>query len=302
MAIRRRPEGRGSKGSGGAGDLTGTRWRKATRAMVPLGALALVAGLLTTAASPASAQEDPPPGLIPEGDWTPDQVDFMLDLIDRTEAALPAFADGGTLDESLLEGMGFVNSGITAPGGWDHWVNMSWLDDEHILDPEHPESLVFRSVNGEWVLEAAMFFVRSGDRIEDLPGRYPDLAWLPGWHTHPDLCWNDSGIVTGCGQGEPILVPMTHVWIVDNACGHRFAGVGVGGLHCGDHQHHPDPPDPSPTDELCSWQAVGEEDALVQVPEGEEGHVEILAEDCEEQSPAPGQPAPPVAGTPGFTG
>ena len=39
---------------------------------------------------------------------------------------------------------------------------------------------------------------------------------------------------------------MMHVWIVDNACGHRFGGIGVDGLHCdvgmhegGDHGHDP---------------------------------------------------------------
>jgi hypothetical protein len=31
-----------------------------------------------------------------------------------------------------------------------------------------------------------------------------------------------------------------HVWIVDNACGHRFAGAGVGGLDCDvSHAHDP---------------------------------------------------------------
>lgn len=268
--------------------------------MVPLAALALVAGLLTTSTSPASAQDDPPPGLIPEGDWTSGEVDYMLDLIDRTEAALPAFADDeGNLDEDLLESLGFVNFGLTAPGGWDHWINMDWIDDDHILDPEHPESLVFRLVDGEWVLEAAMFFLRSGDTVESFPERYPDIAWLPGWHAHPNLCWDETGRSSGCGSGgEPIVIPMTHVWITDNPCNHRFAGVDTGGIICEDHHHDPDHNPPPPIDEECSWRTVGGDDVLAQVPEGEEDLE--LPEDCEDL--APGQPAPPVPGTPGFTG
>jgi hypothetical protein len=36
------------------------------------------------------------------------------------------------------------------------------------------------------------------------------------------------------------MPPMMHVWIVDNACGHRFGGVGVGGLNCDvSHDHGP---------------------------------------------------------------
>jgi hypothetical protein len=63
---------------------------------------------------------------------------------------------------------------------------------------------------------------------------------VPGWHQHPELCvWPDgtfAGLANGdgtCSSGAPSdIPPMMHVWIVDNACGHRFGGVGVGGLDC----------------------------------------------------------------------
>lgn len=172
----------------------------------------LLTGLSPT--SPASAQEDPD-GLLPEGDWSSAQAQFMRDLVAETEEELPRFSNNGVLDRAMLEDMGFRRFIATAPGSYDHWTNEDWIDDEHILNPEYPESLVFRNTGaGGWVLEAAMYYVPREYSLDNIPG---DVSWLPGWHNHPEL-----GIST----------PMMHVWITDNRCGHRFAGIGVLGLNC----------------------------------------------------------------------
>lgn len=222
--------------------------------------VALVAGL-SIAATPASAQ-DHPPGVLPDGDWTPDQATTLLDLVDRAEQELPAFAsEDGTIDEDLLEQLGFVDFGTTAPGGWDHWVNVGWFDDDYIIDPRYPESLVFRRTDdGDRVLEAAMFFLGSDDTMDTIP---EEIEWMPGWHAHPELCVDEvfrhTGIASGdgtCATGAPVTVPMMHVWIADNPCGHRFAGVGVGGINCGDHNHEPGDPF-----EICQ-QIWGDEDGF----------------------------------------
>jgi hypothetical protein len=201
----------------------------------------MVAAAAVAFAPPASGQGPGDDGLLPPGDWTEEQQMFLHDLIERTEAALPAF---GNPDE--LAAMGFVNFGVTAPGGWDHWTNQAWIDDEHVLDPEHPESLVFRYTdNGGYELEAAMFFLPSQYDLTNIPDEF---AWLPGWHTHPELCvWPDgtfAGLANGdgtCSSGAPSdMPPMMHVWITHNACDHRFGGVGVGGLDCDvSHDHGP---------------------------------------------------------------
>jgi hypothetical protein len=186
----------------------------------------------TVLAQPAGAgtmtpSMDPPPspggdGLIPNGDFTADQRASLLDLISRTEADLPAFSD-----PAYLESIGFHDFGVPAPGGYVHFINPSWFDDGHILDPTHPESLLFQetfdpvSGTSTFVLKAAMFFMPTGTTMATIPA---DLAWIPGWHVHPDVCVSDAWTFTGladesgnCSQGHPLTgPPMTHVWITDN--------------------------------------------------------------------------------------
>lgn len=251
-------------------------------------------------ASPATAQD--PDGLLPEHDWTDDQIDYMLDLIDRTETTLPAnfpasYTDG---DTSELEDLGYFNFGVTSPGGWDHWLNPDFIQDNtDLVNPETPESLVYRNVGGgEWVLEAAMFMGGPDDDVDDLPD---DVAWLPGWHGHPELCsWDDSGGFAGvtdpddpsCPPGSsPSPTPvMMHVWITDNDCDHRFGGVGVGGLHCDVvHDHGDDGHDDDHDDGDHSGDDHDDDD----------GH------DDDDHDDGDGSSAPaavPVSGAPSFTG
>ncbi len=193
-------------------------------------------------ALPAVGQEHHPEGILPPGEWTEEEKAYLHDLVERTEAALPAFEDTATIQE-----LGFEDFGATAPGGYDHWINWGWVDDAHLIDPEFPESLVFRrTFDGEYRLEAAMFLADSEHDMSNLP---EDIAWLPGWHNHADVCKDDSGHFTGltsngqCFSGHPFdRPPMTHVWIVDNECGHRFGEIGVNGLVCDvEHGHGHDP-------------------------------------------------------------
>jgi hypothetical protein len=205
----------------------------------------------------AQSHEHPPgsDGLLPPGDWSAEQEDALLDLIDRTEAELPAFSD----PEELLE-MGFIDFGVSAPGfpgegaGYDHYINWDWIDDDRILDPTRPESLVFRVTwddTGErqFELVSAMYFLPSQYGLDDMPEEY---AWYPGWHTHENICVGDDHTFAGltnngeCPTGSRVFdkPPMLHTWIVDNPCGHRFGGIDVGGPHCDVHGH---PGGPGPT-------------------------------------------------------
>jgi hypothetical protein len=208
-------------------------------------ALITLAALLV--ASPASAQE-PPPGLIPEGDWTQAQIDWMVAEIETTEAVLPEhYPTVATYQEleNELGDLGFFEFGATAPGGYDHWINPGRLVDGHVLNPEFAESLVYQvRGDGQWELKAAMFMLGPGVEVHEIPGL---ISWLPGWHGHPELCVNPDGTFAGITDPDNPNCPpgttsastpvMMHVWIEDPGCGHRFGGVGVQGLHC-DVGHH----------------------------------------------------------------
>ncbi|HEY7068749.1 MAG TPA: hypothetical protein VH479_01490, partial [Acidimicrobiales bacterium] len=89
-------------------------------------------------------------------------------------------------------------------------------------------------------LVSAMFMLDPAIDMESIP---EDIAWLPGWHGHPELCVSDAdgtfrgvtdAAMPNCSPGSHSAATplMMHVWIVDNACEHRFGGVGVEGLHC----------------------------------------------------------------------
>ena len=219
-----------------------------------LGATALMAvGVMF--APPAEAHDHP---VLPEGDWTEEQVAEAEAKVHEVEQVLPEKFG----DVSVLEDLGYYNFGVPTPNGYWHYINPALFDDEHILDPNYPESLVYKSgPNGTRILEAAMFFLPTGTTMETIP---EDLQWWPGWHQHAELCTGADGRFSGltrpdgtCAVGTPgVGPPMMHIWIVDTECGHRFTGLGVGGNICdveGEHPHppgeepHPHPTTPGPT-------------------------------------------------------
>jgi hypothetical protein len=233
------------------GSHVGARTWSARRAAVLV--VLLFAAVLSRPASGQEHEEHGSDGILPPGDWTEEQEHELLELVAATEEALPQFAD-----VDALPALGFHDFGATAPGGYDHWMNIGWIDDEHILDPNYPESLVFQSTWNEATqtmdheLVAAMFFLPSGYDGSNIP---EDLAWMPGWHTHPEVCVTDDYRFAGlanaddsCSSGHPFLgPPMFHVWIVDGECPHRFGEIGVFGVECDlDHGHDPDPHEPGP--------------------------------------------------------
>lgn len=223
--------------------------------------VALVSGLL---GSPASAQEDPDgDGPLPPGEWTEEQANALSAMVTEAEQKLPEkFSDA-----NQLESMGYVDI-IAVSGGYSHYVNVDLFDDEHLFNPEFPESLVYRRTAAGEELAAAMYFHNTGITMDNIP---EEDAWLPGWHAHPELCSNDRGQVVGgtipgsnlcpAGSSPAVGPPMIHTWIIDPGCGHRFGGVGVGGVNC-DVYHHDDHGDegdegdePAPPEEECGFLA-----------------------------------------------
>lgn len=170
---------------------------------------------------------------------TPEQQARAENLIAITLARLPQWSD-----TAVAEAAGYRSIGDEATGD-EHFINWSLIDDETTLDPDHPESLVYRvERDGTRTLEAVMFMLPSSVTLDTVP----DVGGaLTQWHVHNDLCFTtppDAKVVAIVDEDEncrPPLskaaaVPMLHVWIEPHACG-PFAsldGIGAGQVREGD--------------------------------------------------------------------
>jgi hypothetical protein len=135
---------------------------------------------------------------------------------------------------------------------FEHRINPLLLNDGRMLDPQYPESLVYKIKNGKRTFVAYMYIAES-----DIPLDDPRIAGFAGrlieWHDHSDVCWQfedeqllsritgfkstdgscpttdvspvglDPELFTGelgldflIGFGSML---MTHVWVVERECG-----------------------------------------------------------------------------------
>ncbi len=182
---------------------------------------------------PTHPPEPPDDGIDPN--WSPERQAFARALIADTEASLVRYGNTAVLP---LVGYRWIGDG-TGRNQYQHWIHLGRISDPRRLDPETPESLVFRNAAGGPVLEAAMYMLPPGFTLTNIPA---EIAWLPGWHVHENLCFENGFDLVGvtvngrCERGNVIVTPpMVHVWIVDTRCG-RFAGVDEFGLQC-HHEH-----------------------------------------------------------------
>lgn len=153
-------------------------------------------------------------------------------LINDTRAALTKFAD-----TTAAEAAGFVSIG-DGRTGFEHFVNRTFLANATTLDPDEPESLVFKvNPDGTKTLASAMYILPPGTTMADVP----DIAGpMTEWHDHQNLCWDASGVrlagILVDGQCRPggtfrPTPPMLHVWVTEHPCG-PFAGI-EGSAHTG---------------------------------------------------------------------
>lgn len=150
-------------------------------------------------------------------------------LLSVTVTRLPKFAD-----PAVAEANGFrsIRDGAT---GVEHYLNRANIEDDVMLDPDRPESLVYDTTVTPKRLVAAMYMATPGTTLETVP----DIGGpLTQWHIHNNLCFNDRGQVAGLTQGDgscrpPLVkgaeIPMIHVWIVPRPCGPFSALEGIGG-------------------------------------------------------------------------
>ncbi len=214
-------------------------------------ATAAAVGATETAAAAAPVPYDPelPVDLSGTPGVTPQQQAFAENLVSSTLRDLPQWAD--TAD---AEAAGFHSIGDAATG-YEHYIQWEWIDDDVWLDPDHPESLVYRvEPDGSRTLASAMYMLPNSMALDEAPD---DGGALMQWHVHGDLCFDVSdpeaprvgGLTDGAGECTAPLVraaesPMIHVWIVPHECGPFAALEGVaagqvaaGEEHLCDHAH-----------------------------------------------------------------
>ncbi len=171
---------------------------------------------------------------------TPQQQARAENLIAITLIRLPHFADYKVAE---AEGYHSIGDALT---GHEHFINWDTIDDGRILDPDHPESLVYEpQADGSRKLVSAMFMLGEGTTLDDVP----DVGGaLTQWHIHDNLCFSNdpkapvvAGIRRSNGPCPGNLkaftpVPMIHVWITKHPCGPFAAleGVGAGQIEEGD--------------------------------------------------------------------
>jgi hypothetical protein len=151
-------------------------------------------------------------------------------LVKETLADLPKYADPATAERD-----GYYSVGDAATGD-EHFVNWSYVDDGHILDPTRPESLVYEMRNHEKTLVAAMYMLPIGSQFTDAPDAGGALTQ---WHFHPNDCLTESPdkkVLMKRGfsaapcpprTSNAFNMPMLHVWIVPNRCGPFAALRGI---------------------------------------------------------------------------
>lgn len=197
------------------------------------------AGATDNAAEPASAAParpyDPslPIDLGGVEGVTPQQQARAENLVAATLVNLPQFAE-----PAVAERMGFVSIGDGALGH-EHYLNAVNMNDDKILDPDFPESLVYDTTVTPKKLVSAMFMMNPGDTLAETP----DVGGkLTQWHVHNNLCFagprvaglTDAAGNCAAGLTKGAETPMIHVWIDSSPgslpykCGPFTALEGVG--------------------------------------------------------------------------
>ena len=201
------------------------------------------------AAAPVAKPYDPtqPIDLSGTPGVTPEQQAAAENLVAVTLVDLPQWSD-----YRVAEAAGFNSIGDAATGA-EHFVNWEWINDDVILDPDYPESLVFEpQADGSKKLVSAMYMLPDTTPLTAVPNIGGALMQ---WHIHDNLCFTlgdaprVAGITTstdGCPEGLQKFppAPMIHVWITPHRCGPFAAleGIGAGTIAAGeerlcDHAH-----------------------------------------------------------------
>jgi hypothetical protein len=162
-----------------------------------------------------------PPGtilpVVPERDPTPAERAAAGDLVLAARTALARYAD-----PAVAAADGYRVKGLA---GLDfHAANPAYEHDDRILDPAHPETLVYAvAPDGRPVLMGAMFLMpKMGEPGPTIGGP------LTVWHAHEHVCFSLTppalaGLLSPLGMcplgsiDVPLTAEMMHIWIVPGA-------------------------------------------------------------------------------------
>jgi hypothetical protein len=145
-------------------------------------------------------------------------------LLRSTILALPKWSDVAQAKADGFKWMGDIQF-----GGWEHYVHWDWINDGVILDPNRPESLVYRRApGGRLILEAAMLILPKQYTLDNAP----DIGGkLTPYHVHSNACFTNSSSPHVAAPGRftdgtcrppfvaGLRTPMVHVWIRPHLCG-----------------------------------------------------------------------------------
>ncbi|MEO5898858.1 MAG: hypothetical protein ABIR68_01855, partial [Ilumatobacteraceae bacterium] len=167
------------------------------------------------------------------GGVTKEQEARATTLIQGTLADLPQFADPNA---AIFAGYASIGDAAT---GTEHFIKSSLIQDDDMLNPKAPESLVYDVAGDKRTLAGAMYITSS--RPLDDPSLTSYAGPLMTWHEHNNLCWGlgadgapkvvgitdaDGNCARGVKAGGD--TPMVHVWIVARQCGVFSALEGIG--------------------------------------------------------------------------
>ncbi|MGB2757352.1 MAG: hypothetical protein WBD02_06770 [Acidimicrobiia bacterium] len=159
----------------------------------------------------------------PDAISTPEPLAEEAELIRDSKAAVKRYV---TTADAEAAGYRSIGDAMT---GFEHFVNTPYLNDGYAMDAAHVESLVFKVEGAKKTLVSAMYILRDGSMMSDVPDFGGPRVM---WHNHTDLCWVEGGRVAGVHRGGRcvpfgklrVTAPMLHVWVIENKCG-PFAGV-----------------------------------------------------------------------------
>jgi hypothetical protein len=152
---------------------------------------------------------------------TPQQEAAAAQLYAETKAAILPYQDW-----HLAWAAGYRPGGSQAQSS-THWMNQRYVDAGYVMDPDHPQGLVYANTQHGPVLIAAMFQMPHIGQFGPDPG-----GPLTAWHEHQNICVTPFGFefslmtpYATCPLGAIDITasPMLHVWIVNNPKGGPFA-------------------------------------------------------------------------------
>jgi len=148
---------------------------------------------------------------------TQQQWDAANELYRQTKDAIAPYADW-----RVAWAAGYRPGG---PAGMPstHWMNQRYVDAGYVMDPQHPQGLVYANSKHGPVLLGAMFEMKKIGEFGPDPG-----GPVTAWHQHENICFTPFGIefsllspTATCPLGAINISapPMLHVWIVSNPSG-----------------------------------------------------------------------------------